>query len=353
MWGLIGNKRAVDVLSRAAASGALAHAYLFVGPERVGKATLALRLAQALNCASAGARHASPLQGGDAEGAAPCGECPSCVRIAAGIHADVRTVTVEVTDEGPQRKAISVEQMREVERAVALAPFEGRTRVVIVDPADEMTAVAQNAFLKTLEEPPPHVVFVLIATQGERLLPTVRSRCRRIDFRLLPASEIERALESEPVDPERARLLARLSRGRIGWALAMARDPSQLERRREALQSARSLAGMPVAQRMELAEQLTEEFRRDREKILSLLAEWQGWWRDVLLAQSGAEDGVANVDLLAETREDARGSRPDEVIVFVQALGDARQHLQENVQPRLALEAMLMEAPGGALSRAV
>ena len=233
-WNFIGNERAVAAIERALADGTLAHAYLFAGPERVGKAALALRLAHALNCiASVGARHASALQGDDAQGAAPCGECAApcgecaaCVRIAAGIHADVRTVTVEVTDEGPQRKAISVEQMREVERAVALAPFEGRTRVVIVDPADEMTAGAQNAFLKTLEEPPPHVVFVLVPTRGERLLPTVRSRCRRIDFRLLPASEIERALESEPVELERARLLARLARGRIGWALAMARDPS-------------------------------------------------------------------------------------------------------------------------------
>jgi len=334
-WDFVGNERVVAALQHALASGTAAHAYLFVGPERMGKATLALKLAQALNCT------------GDDP---PCGACRPCHRIAAGLHADVQTVTVEPSGEGPQHKAIGVGQIREVERAVVLNPFEGRSRVVIFDPADAMTVEAQNAFLKTLEEPPPQVAFVLIATREGRLLPTIRSRCRRVELRLLPLAVVEEALLEVGVEAERAQLLARLSRGRIGWALEMARDPSRLERRREALALARAPATMTIAQRLELAERLAADFRRDREGVLSLLVEWQGWWRDVLLMQAGAQDGAANQDRLAELREDAQRCARAGVLAFVRALLAACRHLEENIQPRLALEVLLLEAPEAAIT---
>jgi len=342
-WDFIGNERAVAALTRALREGRPAHAYLFVGPERVGKATLALRFAQTLNCTGdRSAVHGEPVE--------PCGACQPCRRVAAGLHADVQVVTVEPAAEGPQHKAISVGQIREVERAIALHPFEGRSRVVIIDPADAMNTEAQNAFLKTLEEPPPHVAFVLVAVRGQRLLPTIRSRCRRVEFRLLPITAVEQALREAGLEAERARLLARLSRGRIGWALEMVRDPSRMERRHETLASARSPATMTVAQRFELAERLATDFRRDREAVLGLLLEWQGWWRDVLLAQTAAEDGVANVDMLAELREDARRYGRQEVLTFLRALLASRHYLEENVQPRLVLETLLLEAPEAAIT---
>ncbi len=351
MWGFTGNEHVVAALSRALAADTVAHAYLFVGPEQVGKGTLALRLAQALNCATALTHSSQVVTAGAATYEAagePCGACEPCRRIAAGLHADVQTVVVEPSEEGPQHKAISVGQVREVEHAVALNPFEGRCRVVVIDPADAMNTEAQNAFLKTLEEPPGHVVFVLITARPERLLPTIRSRCQRLDFRSLSVAAVEEALLAAGAEPERAQLLARLSRGRIGWALAMARDPAQMDRRAEALASARALAAMSVDERMGLAERLADDFRRDRELVLSHLGDWLSWWRDVLLVQADAEEGAVNRDLRHELREDARRCRVAEVQAFVRALLAARRHLEENVQPRLALEALLLEAPPAA-----
>ena len=233
MPSFIANDRAVAALERALREGRVAHAYLFAGPERVGKHALALKLAQALNCeavvpdpTAVGAPLAAPA-GRTVE---PCGECNPCRRIAGGLHADVQTVTVEEDEEGTQ-KGIHVSQIREVERATALKPFEGRSRFVIIDPAEEMNAAAQNAFLKTLEEPPPQVVFALVTADESRLLPTIRSRCRRLELRLPAVAEVEAALAARGVEAERARLLARLSRGRIGWALEAADDASLLERR--------------------------------------------------------------------------------------------------------------------------
>ena len=331
-WGLVGQERAVTALERALADGRVAHAYMFVGPGRVGKHTLALKLAQALNC------EGSEL---------PCGDCNPCRRIAGGIHADVQTVTVEESEEEAQ-KGIHVSQIREIERVTSLKPFEGRTRVVIIDPAEEMNAAAQNAFLKTLEEPPPQVVFVLVTADESRLLPTIRSRCRRLELPLPSVADVETALVERGVEGERARLLARLSRGRIGWALEMAAEPALLERRQESLSQARALGSLRVAERLGLAERLAPDFRRKPESLLAELEAWRDWWRDVLLVQAGAEGGVANVDRLADLREDASQYGRDEVTAFVRALGEAGRHLRENAQARLVLETLLLGAPAAA-----
>lgn len=327
----IGNQRALAAIDRAVASGRLQHAYLLAGPERVGKATLAIRLAQALNCRSEGV---------------PCGECSTCQRIASGAHADVFTVSVEPVSEGSQRTAISVDQMREVERTVALAPYEGGWRVIIIDPADEMTQQAQNAFLKTLEEPPPRVVFVMVATRPDRLLPTVLSRCQRIDFRLVPAGDIESALLARGAAAGQARTLARLAAGRPGWAFAMADDPKLLERRRETIEQGRSFGNLPMADRMDIAEKLAARFRESREEILSRIDLWEGWWRDVLLVQSGAADSVANADMADELTADSRACSKAAVLAHVKALGEARERLVMNVSARLVLENLMLGAPG-------
>lgn len=329
-WGLIGNERAVRALQACVASASAHHAFIFCGPEGTGRATAARRLAQALNCTASGP---------------PCGECAACRRIEGGIHSDVQTVSIEADDGGAMRKGISVEQMRDVEKAVALAPYEGRTRIVIIDPADAMSVGAQNAFLKTLEEPPPHAVFALVTADEERLLETVRSRCTRIEFRLVPASETEAALAGGGLDGQRAQLLARLSGGRPARALRAASDPRLAQRREESLEAARSLPRMTVPGRMDVAEKLSEAFKRDREPVMRRLEVWAAWWRDVLLTASGAGDAIANVDHAADLAEDAREYGRADVARFVQAVLDTRVYLAENVQSRIALDALMLAVP--------
>jgi DNA polymerase-3 subunit delta' len=262
------------------------------------------------------------------------------------MHSDIQTVTIEPTAEGAARKAIAVEQVRDVEATVALSPYEGRTRVVIFDPAEGMSDGAQNAFLKTLEEPPPHAVFVLVTTDAEGLLETVRSRCRRIEFGLVAASEIEAGLLGRGVEPEQAAVLARLAGGRPGWALSAAATPKVLERRSEALDTARSLASMSLADRLDLAEKMSDAFKRDRVPVDETLAAWLSWWRDVLLAQSDAGSAAANVDRHAEIAADAARYGRGQVVAFVEALRETRQHLRDNVQSRIALDALMLRVPG-------
>lgn len=336
-WDFIGNEQAVAVLARDLQRGVPVHAYLFAGPDGIGKRTLALRLAQSLNCAASTAGE-------------PCGECRSCRRIGQGLHADVQIVSVPPADEDRQHKEISVEQIREIERAIALNPFEGRTRVVIIDPADAMSVAAQNAFLKTLEEPSPRVCLALVTSRPAQLLETVRSRCRRLEMRFVPVAVVEGALLDRGLEPTRAGLLARLSRGRAAWALAVARDPSLLEWRESAIATARSLPQLTLAQRFDLAERVAADFRKGREAVLALLGEWQAWWRDVALAGAGVEDGIINVDYLQALRSDGVLYPSDEVVPFLRLLGRTTRLIEGNVQPRLALEALLLDAPQAAIN---
>jgi len=347
-WGLIGQGRAVRALAAALRQGRLAHAHLLVGPAHVGKGTLALRLAQALNCQS----------GPDER---PCLGCRQCRRVQERLHADLHLLTVETG-----HREIRIAQVRELERALSLKPFEGRTRVAIVDPADAMNLEAQNAFLKTLEEPPPDTVLVLVTARETALLPTIRSRCQRTALGAAPVGELAEALAAGGLSPEEAERLARWSEGRPGLALTLAREPDLRRRRQEEAERALSLAEMPLPRRLALAEELAQLFAaegRDRsgeedgppapaarfgERLWAVLDVWQAAWRDVLLAATGAEEGVVHREWLGQLRALAARMPLREVDAFLRALAEARRYLEDNVNPRLVLEDLLLSAPQAA-----
>src|SRR5579862_3021723 len=167
-----GHRRLTDLLARSIDRGALPPSSIFAGPSGVGKRATAMAVAQALNCLD--------VQHGDA-----CGTCKACVRIARGVHPDV--IVVEPGDNG----SIKIDQIRDVNDRVGYRPFEGRRRVVIVDEADALVPAAQNALLKTLEEPPPSSIFILVTARPDSLLPTVKSRCIRLWFAEGGSTEID------------------------------------------------------------------------------------------------------------------------------------------------------------------
>src|SRR3990172_564534 len=187
MWQVIGQTKAVSLLQRSLEIDSLAHAYLFVGPAHVGKMTLALNLAQALNCEAA----QPPF--GEAQGR-PCGECLSCQRIALGKHADVQVMSLNGETSEENRAKISVEQIERLQHSVSLPPFEGRYKVFIIDGAEFLSIGAANRLLKTLEEPVGKVIFILLTADEKLLLPTVVSRCHPLQLFLMSPVQIEDAL---------------------------------------------------------------------------------------------------------------------------------------------------------------
>jgi len=325
MWQVIGHEAAVGLLARGLKRERLSHAYLFVGPPHVGKMTLAIELAKALNC-------------DDDE--RPCGQCSQCQRIAERKHADVQVIGLD------GRAEIGIDHIREMQHAASLRPFEGRHRVFIIDGAENLSHEAANCLLKTLEEPPPQVQLILLAVNERLLLPTVLSRCQKLTLGPLPIPVIEQALiERWKVAAQRAKILARLSSGRLGWALAAFADEHILNQRSERLSTLIHLASADKVERFAYAAQLANRFSSDREAVRDVLCLWIGWWRDLLLIKGRCGDFTANADQEATLYPEAGVYSLREIKGFIQSLEQAMGQLDQNANPRLVLEVLMLSMP--------
>jgi DNA polymerase-3 subunit delta' len=319
---IIGNERAVTTLARAAASIPV-HAYLLVGPARVGKRTLALEFAMALNCERS---------------IRPCHACYACHKIASGNHPDV--ATIEPID---GRETISVEQVRELRESAILRPYEGVWRVFLIV-ADTLTGGAADALLKMLEEPPPQMVLVLIARDLEGLAETIVSRCQVITLNPVPAAVIAHALEEHGAAPGEARRLAELAHGAPGWALEALANPMVVADRERVLERMSSLATLSLSDRLVLIEEITSGAARagkERGLLRQYLEVLLEWWRDVLLVCGGHPELVTNRTRLAELERQAQQQALDRVYCVLRAIVTAMVRIDQNVDPRLALEALV------------
>ena len=345
-WPFVGYESTVAMLRRGLREERVA------GPPNVGKHTLARLYAQALNClgdpAAAGAPLAGPLD-------APCDRCRNCARIARDTYPDVEWFGLARQAEEARaftgrvgaNRDISIETVRALEKSLSLRPFEGRRRVAIIEEADRLSLPAANALLKTLEEPPSYAVLILLATDPAALLPTIVSRCRVEMLRPLPAARIEAALQLRwGVEAERAHLLAGLAGGRLGWAVSMAAQPEQLAARATTLTLLAGLAAQDLPGRFAFAAELAGQFGANRARVFDVLALWAGWWRDVLLVRAGTVRLVQNADRLELLRRAAGAYDQQQIVIFLAALDTARQQLEQNINPRLALESLVLQLPG-------
>jgi DNA polymerase-3 subunit delta' len=303
---VLGHSRLIALLKRSVAGASLPPSLLFAGPAGVGKRKTAIGLAQALNCLSP--------RDGDA-----CGACTACSRIARGVHPDV--AVLEPEDSG----AIKIDAVRDLVERAAYRPFEGRRRVVIVDGADALVPQAQNALLKTLEEPPPSSVFILVTARPDVLLPTVRSRCPQLRFRPLSPHDIAAALIARGVGESEARAVAAAANGSLGEALEAAGQ--DLVDAREVAQRVLMRAGAErdPARRIELAKELLARTgsggAADREQLSSYLRAMAALLRDAEILSTGADAAaLANADArpalarLASAYQRDRGVRAFEAV---------------------------------------
>jgi len=335
VWEVIGQSRVVSLLQRSLEADALAHAYLLVGPPYVGKMTLALNLAQAVNCQAA---------------ERPCGECDSCRKIAASGHADVQVVGLaqnENSSESKLRTEIGIDQIRQIQHSASLPPFEGDCRVFIIEPAEFLSHEAANSLLKTLEEPVGRVLFILLTINDSFLPATVVSRCQRLELTPLAATEVETALISRwNVEPARARLLARLCHGCPGWAISAAADDSRLHQRDEEIDRLLNIIAADYEGRFAHVARLASQFNQNRGLVYAVLDLWLDYWRDLLLVKLDCRDMITNVDRLVALAEMAEGYSPLQIRDFIGSILKAKEQLGQNANPRLVLEVMMLDMPG-------
>jgi DNA polymerase-3 subunit delta' len=317
---VIGHDWAVTSLLRALETGHAAHAYLITGLEHIGKSALARFLAQALNCTG------QPV---------PCGQCRACKLIAAGKHPDLHLVA-------PEGNTLKIDQVRALQHDLALAPMEGRFRVAILEGMEKATAEASNALLKTLEEPPPSVVLILIAPEAEALLPTIVSRCRLVALRPLSVEVVRDALvERWGMERERAETLAHLSGGRLGWAVLAAQDEAVLAHRAQLLDALIELTGQGRVERFAYAEGMAADSATARETLRL----WQTWWRDVMLLASGSGATLTNSDRLDALRDHANRFGVEKAKEAAAGIARTLWQLDHNANARLALEVLMLDLP--------
>jgi DNA polymerase-3 subunit delta' len=316
---ILGQERVLSYLKAALSRGRLAHAYLFLGPEGVGKESVAKALAGALNCTE-------PLGDGDA-----CGVCPSCIRLAAGTHPDFQVIAPTSEGRTPQ---IKIEQIREFRRVTSYPPVAGGWRVALVKPAEALNDAAANSLLKTLEEPPPQHLLILTAGVEADLFPTVVSRCQKLAFTPLPYPLITRELIRRELSPSQAALLAALSGGSLGRALAM--EPEELLRQRQqVLTDLKSLSQGNATTALDWAQGLAKAPPETDTFILLT----QLWYRDLLLLSYGAPERLlANQDRLADLAAEAARNQQKVWLAKLAALNTVQRHLRANLNPELTLD---------------
>ncbi|MFQ5701020.1 MAG: DNA polymerase III subunit delta' [Acidobacteriota bacterium] len=324
---IVGHSQSLGILQRCRTEHRLHHSLLFHGPEGVGKRTVALALAAAFNCASSGT-HPS---------AEPCGTCASCTKIGKGLHPDVIYLTLE-------RTVIPIDGVRRLRREAAFRPFEGRKRVFIIDPADRMSIEAQNALLKTLEEPAASSCLILITSKPMHLLPTTRSRCQQLGFGTLPPAVLASHIAAQRGLSERDALrAARLAGGRLGTALTL--DLSAHDHACEMLLDLLETLIRDGGPGGRIQEQVGV-FGGDAEAISWNLDILTGLIRDMILLSSTASDRMLihtdrRADLSALAGRLAGGR--DVLLQMAERVDLARSDLQRNVNKKLLLETLLFD----------
>lgn len=321
VWPVIGHARLRDVLTKAVEADRVPQTILLAGPTGVGKYTTAVALAKALNCTQVS--HGSP-----------CGHCGVCERISRGQFSDV--VVVNRGD----LASISIKVIREkVLAPIGYRPFEGRKRVFIVDGADDLTWEAQDSLLKTLEEPPPAAVLILIAASPDALKATVLSRCRRLRFGALSDEDVARVLnERLGMEKTAAQSRAAVAGGSVGQAVAI--DGGTLEEDREAAMALlEACAGTSLGPRLKAAAALAtvEKKRRSREAVSVRLAHLSSFLRDLGIAANGSE-ALANQDMAAPLSRIARAFPPDRLIQAFGIVARARHSLDRNASAKIVAD---------------
>jgi DNA polymerase-3 subunit delta' len=322
LGGIVGHRPLIELLRRAVRRNRVPQSLLFAGPAGVGKRTVAVALAQAVNCP------ARREAGGDDA----CGACPICVRIARGQFSDVTLL-----DRGDDA-SIKIDALRRrVLDLVGYRPFEGARRVFIVDGAEDLTEQAQDALLKTLEEPPPGAVLILVTAFPDTLRPTIQSRCRRLRFAPLAEEDVARVLiEVRGLDAAEARVLAATSGGSVSRALAG--GEGHLDNDRESALALLAAARTDrIDARLKAAAALARHGskRRDREALGARLAVLGSLLRDLTVLAADAGSELANADLDADLRQLTTSFDPGRLSAAFSTLTEAHDALDRNASPKI------------------
>ena len=354
-WTTFGHPGATRLLSRSSETGRLAHAYLITGPDKVGKRTLAIDIACMVNSEAV-------IDMFGASDSIDLATSHQAERIRKGIHSDVRIIDVNTELEkdskgsgpggdgeessGRGRQNISINHIREMIRDSATKPFEGSSKVFIIDDAQRMTIEAANTLLKTLEEPADDTFIILTSPTDEALPETVVSRCQRIDLRPVDPEVIESELiERFEAEVSQARSLSRLARGCPGWAIDALNDSTIVDGHNQAVLRFAEIVTGNIEERFRYARQTGGQFWRDRDAVLAEMQRWLEWWRDVAMMRHKLDDHATNTEWAELLSEIASQLKESQISAAVTSIQYATIALEANAVPQLTLEVLMLDLP--------
>ena len=312
----IGNSTVIRRLRSRLRDGRFPHGLLFAGPEGVGKRTCALMLAKALNCSASGPDDF-------------CGACPQCRKIDAGVHADVLLVQTE-----DDASSIKIAQVRDLLQTLTLRPLEGRHKVYIIDPADAMNDAASNALLKGLEEPPDDTSFILVTSNPQALLVTVRSRCQTYAFGPLTLNEL-RSFSSDE-------LALRWARGSIGFLKSF--DLPSLKQRRDAALDFLEVATQAKEEHFGDLIAASADLARLKAEFGPYLSAMAVLMEDLLYLREGLSNRIVNVDLEPRLRKLVADMAPEQFSRVADFLRTIEIYLERNVNRQMLTDGLALTA---------
>jgi DNA polymerase III subunit delta' len=324
-WNMIGHEQVVQSLKRHILNQDVRHAYLLTGPPGIGKRTLAIRLAQAINCIDP----QSPAE--------PCGKCRICAQTERMAQVDMTIIQSE-TEGG----MIKVDQIRSLQHSLSLKPLEACFRIALLLRFQEANASAQNALLKTLEEAPEKVILCLTADSAEALLPTIVSRCEVVRMHPLPVNKVVTALHDRwSLPDDEARNLGFISGGRPGYAIYLHENPDILKQRYTWIDDLHELLKSTRRERFVYAESIA----KDKDKVRQALQVWLSYWRDILLTISGCQYQVVNQEWDQQIASVSEKLDLARVRMLTTEIEDGLIKLESNVNPRLLVEVLMLDMP--------
>lgn len=323
-WQIVGHEWATRQLQDAVLREETSHAILITGPESVGKMTLARLLSAALLCKADPERR-------------PCGQCISCRKMESGNHPDF---TLAEPEEGKVKLAIDT--IRDVERFLFLTPVESAHKVALISTFEQASLEAANALLKTLEEPPAYGRLIILATDSDLLLPTIVSRSQQVNLRPVAANKIATALVDRwGMGPEKAAKLARISGGRVGWAIRAATDPGV----QEAMDNAQAMLFDIMRQDLVTRFGTANTLARHTDNLPEILEIWLTCWRDVLLLHTGNGATITYRERHSELSAIAEVSDMVHTVQIIKFLENALAWLQQNANTQLLVENIILALP--------
>lgn len=343
-WSLIGHEKIKEFLQSEVKQRRLAHAYLFSGPEKIGKTTLARLFAKTVSCDSfhAYSKLNNYLSGENELSVLPCGVCESCLQFDKGIYHDFYQIEREVNQKtGERRQAITINQIRELQNKLNKRSFSNSYKVAIIKEAEALNKEAANALLKTLEEPSPKTILILITTTRELILETIQSRCQSLKFSSVTKKEIREYLVRQGMSRTQADEIACLSQGRPTVALNALKNKDLMPGFQAQVEWWIQLLGSNNVQKLKLAEKLLQS-KLSVENLLKELSTFSMVLRDILLARAGQLDLITFRSLSLKGQSVLPQLVDSAVVTLLKNIEHAKVQLKQNINIRLVLENLFL-----------